>query len=83
MKLDRKGEAGDYAEPVRKLCPLVHALRKKRYERGISQNKLAILMGYAPKSVKTWEAGLAQPRLDAFKNWAQTLDLEIKLVKRK
>lgn len=80
MKLDRYGEAGDYAEPTRKLDPLVYRLRKARYDTGISQPVLAKKMGYGVKNLKNVESGVQQPSYFFLQTWAQALGFKVELV---
>ena len=79
MKHDTFGEASDYTEPLRPLHPLIHTLRKRRYELNISQRVLATKLGFSMKALKAWEAGNAEPRIMALYDWAQALGMAVKI----
>lgn len=79
MKFDVRGQAGEFFEPVRRLDPLVYELRKRRYDRGVSQSELARRMGYSLKALQSAEAGVTHPSYPMLFDWAQALGLRLAL----
>lgn len=77
MKHDTFGEAGDYAEPIRPLDPLIYDLRKLRYRKNISQPEMARRMGYDVKTLKNVEAGKSTPKFAFVTTWAAALGVKL------
>lgn len=72
-----KGRPAPYKEPARPLPPVVYALRKARYDKGICAYDLADRIGYSLTALQEWECGVKKPRPQALKEWAQALKMDI------
>ncbi len=80
-KHPRKGIAGEYREPIRDLDPLLHALRQRRYNLGLSIGALAEVMGYDQQTVAGWETG-RRPSFCSLMDWAAALECELTIEPR-
>ena len=76
----RSGAAGAYKEPRRKVPPLVHKLRARRYDLGWSQTYLAVVMGYSPKTIANLETGQQTASSRTLYDWADALGMELTAV---
>lgn len=74
-----RGRANSFREPPRPLSPAVYALRKARYDRGITASDLADRIGYSVSILQEWETGVKTPRAQSLRDWAQGLNIDIGL----
>jgi len=74
-----KNRAMPYREPSRKLHPLVHQLRKRRYELGLGASDLAKRIGYELGTIQNWEMGNTKPTLYSLETWAEGLGMKLEL----
>ena len=79
MHFNAFGKAGDYAEPVRKLHPLIFKLRKRRYDLGISSYALGKIMGVSKENIRKWETGVHFPTFHSLIDWCTALKMDIKV----
>jgi len=79
MKLDVRGEAGDYFEPKTKLDPVAYTLRKRRYDLNISLNALSERLGYTAATIRKWECGEHVPNYIHLRNWCEALGYELNI----
>lgn len=71
------GRAAKYREPGKELDPVVYALRKRRYEMGLSLPALGDLMDYDPNTIAGWECGLREPALKSLRLWCKALNMRM------
>lgn len=74
-----RGRANKYTEPLRPLDPIIHALRKRRYDLGLTQEAVAKRMGWEQRSLCSAEAGKVAPTFGFVFAWAQALGMKLKL----
>lgn len=75
-----KGKPIGYREPTRPLHPLVHHLRKRRYDLGLGAEAVAAKIGYDYSTVQGWEHGASKPTLRSLEVWAEGLGMKLQLV---
>ena len=75
--MGRPKGVGSYREPTQKLDPIVHALRKRRYELGLSADNVAERLSIALATMQSWESGKHIPALVWVHRWAKTLGYEV------
>ena len=56
---------------------LIHTMRKKRLERGLSQAELGRLIGVSQATVSEFESGMAEPRMQTVRRYARALGLMV------
>lgn len=61
------------------LHPIIRQLRTERVKAGLTQAKLAEVMGYDQTTIHYWEVGKSRPSWCSFLNWTQSLGLELEL----
>lgn len=74
-----KDRANKYKEPIRPLDPVTYALRKRRYEIGMTQARVAKVMGWDKRSLCAAEAGKIAPTFGFVSAWAQALGMRLEL----
>ncbi len=62
--------------------PIIRELWMARLQQGISQKRLALMIGSHASIISTAERGLHLPRLDILYRWAEALGLDVVLVDR-
>ena len=68
-----------YREPARKLHPLVYALRKRRYDLGLSAAEVSRKIGYEIGTIQNWEMGSTKPTFYSLETWAEGLGMRLTL----
>jgi len=72
-----KHQISQYRKPKRALDPVVHALRKRRYEINLSAEAVYERLNVALATVQCWECGRNTPPLVWLHRWAKTLGCTI------
>jgi transcriptional regulator with XRE-family HTH domain len=68
---------------VRRVHPIVEALRMRRHQLRLSMDEVARRMGSGNRSsVCGWEGGLHEPGLTSAEQWATALGMELHLSER-
>lgn len=78
-----KGKPLAYREPKRPVHPIAHALRKRRYDLGLSAEVVANQAGYSLKTLQDWECGAHVPKFRSLQDWANALGMRLDVVEAK
>lgn len=65
--------------PIRRLSPVVAALRVARRARGLKQSELAAKLGYSLSTIENWERGAQAPSMAALTDWVEGLGMRLKV----
>lgn len=57
--------------------PLITALTRRRYDRGLTQVVVAGLSGMTQTNLARAERGVSEPRLSTLRRWADALDVDL------
>ena len=66
-----------YREPNKPLDLVIHALRKRRYDLGLTVPQLAERMNYEWKTIANWECGSREPGTKALRDWCRALNMTL------
>lgn len=61
---------------------IILMLRSERRIRGLSQRKLAKMIGCDPSVLTKWEFGVTSPTLDRLNSWASALGFDLEIIPR-